>query len=153
MASEISTMTKEKGISPTFVLTDLKPNQKTNQTKSQIQFSVKMNFALEHLLLMLKKKSAAVTSVQVPGIEPNKLKQEMRTEEKMQKQREEIKNLYISKIYRWLRKTLFLNIVSFKLMQYKQASSLFWQIIGLILHTISPYIFGKVIEFYKQKSK
>jgi len=56
MASEMSTMTKEKGINPTFVSTDLKPNQKTNRTKSQIQFSVKMNFAPEHLLLLLKKK-------------------------------------------------------------------------------------------------
>lgn len=38
-------------------------------------------------------------------------------------------------------------------MQYKQASSLFWQVLGLILHNISPYVFGKVIELYKQKSK
>lgn len=65
----MSTMTKEKGISPTLVLTDLKPNQKTNRTKSQIQFSVKMNFASECQLLLLKKKSADVTSMQVRGRE------------------------------------------------------------------------------------
>lgn len=51
-----------------------------------------MNFAPEHLLLLLKKKSDAVASVQVRGSEPKKIEQEMRTEEEMRKQREEIKN-------------------------------------------------------------
>jgi hypothetical protein len=37
-------------------------------------------------------------------------------------------------------------------MQYKQAaSSLFWQILSLILHDVSPDIFGELIDRIKKR--